>query len=79
MFSKVFIMNAVIDCKAEEFQQCACKDCTRKGTRILRIKYINKVGHFCDLCAADLLSTEIAEGDNDVKSNGILIDRRKVT
>ena len=38
---------------------CACKNCTNVGTTILEVKYIQKVGHFCDSCAKDLLQSKL--------------------
>ena len=40
---------------------CACKDCTNIGTTILEVKYIQKVGDFCDSCAKDLLQSDLLE------------------
>ena len=40
---------------------CAGLNCSNKPTSILKVKYINKVGHFCQKCTDDLLQSELAE------------------
>ena len=40
---------------------CAGINCSNKPTSRLKIKYINKVGNFCKICADDLLKSELAE------------------
>lgn len=37
-------------------KECAGKGCKRTGTRILKIRFLNKAGIFCDLCANGLLA-----------------------
>jgi hypothetical protein len=40
---------------------CAGLKCFNKPISILKVKYINKTGHFCQKCTADLLQLELAE------------------
>ena len=40
---------------------CAGLNCSNKPTTALKIKYINKVGHFCQICTNDLLKSELAK------------------
>jgi hypothetical protein len=40
---------------------CSGRDCPRKPRRLLRIKYVQKVGKFCETCAADLLEAGLVE------------------
>jgi hypothetical protein len=53
-------MNSNIDYNSEEYKQCAGKDCKGEGKTLLKIKYLQKNGYFCDSCTADLLQSEIA-------------------
>ncbi len=39
---------------------CAGTNCSSKPTFILKVKYINKTGHFCQDCTKDLLQSELA-------------------
>jgi hypothetical protein len=41
-------------------KKCAGKGCERMGTRILKVRFLNKVGIFCDLCANGLLAEDLA-------------------
>jgi hypothetical protein len=59
-------LNSNIHYNSEQYKDCAGKDCKHKGTTLLRIKYLQKKGYFCDSCAADLLQSEIA-----VKEGGL--------
>ena len=40
-------------------KKCAGRDCERTGTRILRIRFLNKVGIFCEMCANGLLAEDL--------------------
>jgi len=40
---------------------CAGLNCSNKPSITLKIKYINKTGHFCQKCTADLIKSELAE------------------
>lgn len=40
--------------------KCNCKGCEKSGKTLLKINYINKTGYFCENCAEDLLSEELA-------------------
>ena len=40
---------------------CAGLKCIKIPTSILKVKYINKIGHFCQKCKSDLLQLELAE------------------
>lgn len=45
--------------KAEDI--CAGFKCIKIPTSILKVKYINKIGHFCHKCTSELLQLELAE------------------
>jgi hypothetical protein len=40
---------------------CSGRNCARKPTTILQIKYLKKVGQFCEMCAADLTKAGLVE------------------
>jgi hypothetical protein len=40
---------------------CACRNCTNEAKMYLKIKFVNKVGQFCNICAVDLKNHGIAE------------------
>lgn len=40
---------------------CSGRDCKRKPTTRLRIKYLKRVGEFCELCANDLMEAGLVE------------------
>ena len=40
---------------------CSGRNCDRKSTTSLRIKYLRKVGQFCEICAADLMKAGLVE------------------
>ena len=40
---------------------CAGLKCSNKPTALLKVKYINKSGFFCQQCTTDLLQLELAE------------------
>ncbi|CAN5498848.1 hypothetical protein BH18THE2_BH18THE2_25560 [soil metagenome] len=42
------------------------RGCDRKPVRYLKIKYIKKIGNFCQICADDLLESGLVE---EIKSN----------
>ena len=46
-------------------KKCAGKDCKRIGTRILRVRFLNKTGIFCEVCAEDLLAADLASTVED--------------
>jgi hypothetical protein len=50
---------------------CSGRDCTRKPTKILKVKYIKKIGNFCEACAADLLKAGLIEEELASKSRSI--------
>ncbi len=47
----------------QEYKTCVCAglNCVNTPISILKVKYINKTGHFCQQCTADLLQHELAE------------------
>lgn len=47
-------------------KKCAGKGCERTGTRILRLRFLDKTGSFCDLCANGLLAEDLAVADGGV-------------
>ena len=40
---------------------CACKNCPNEAKICLKIKFVHKVGQFCNICAVDLKEHGIAE------------------
>ena len=50
-----------------QYNDCACKNCPNKGTRLMEVNYIYKKGFFCDSCAVDIsfhgLGKEIFENE----------------
>ena len=44
----------------KEDNKCSGRNCTKIGKTILKIRYINKTGLFCDSCAEDLLEQGLA-------------------
>jgi len=59
-------MNPNVNYNFEQYKECAGKGCKGGGKTLLRIKYLNKKGYFCNSCTADLLQSEIA-----VKESGL--------
>jgi hypothetical protein len=54
-------------CNSDRFKDsCSGRGCDRKPVRYLKIKYIKKIGNFCQICADDLLESDLAE---EIKSN----------
>lgn len=43
-----------------EYKKCAGKGCDRVGRTILKVRYLNKTGLFCDSCVNDLVAADIA-------------------
>jgi hypothetical protein len=46
--------------------KCMGKGCEYCGRILLKIKYINKIGYFCDNCAKDLLVEGLAISTSEV-------------
>lgn len=53
-------MNSSPNNVSIEYKKCAGKGCDRAGRTILKVRYLNKTGIFCDSCVNDLLATDIA-------------------
>jgi hypothetical protein len=53
-------MNSTFNNVSPEYKKCAGKDCDRIGRTILRIRYLNKTGLFCDCCVNDLVAEDLA-------------------
>jgi hypothetical protein len=54
-------MNSNISYTTEQFKQfCVGKDCKREGTTLLKIKYLQKTGYFCNVCTSELLQLGLA-------------------
>jgi hypothetical protein len=47
---------------------CAGARCENIATKVLEVRYIQKVGHFCDSCAKDLLQSELVQ----IKKKGMM-------
>ena len=39
---------------------CAGRNCKRIGTRILKVRFLNKTGIFCEVCAEEILTADLA-------------------
>ncbi len=52
--------------KFSTIQQCAGLGCAKPGNIVLRLRYLNLIGHFCDKCAADLLMNDLAFRPSEV-------------
>ncbi len=44
---------------SQEYSKCAGRGCKKLGTITLKIKYVNKIGHFCDGCAEELTNQDL--------------------
>jgi hypothetical protein len=64
-------MNSNIHIASDEFKECAGKGCKGEGKTLLKIKYLQKNGYFCDFCKAELLQLELT-----VQGEENTIDRR---
>jgi hypothetical protein len=64
-------MNPNVNYNFEQYKQCAGKDCKSEGKTLLKIKYLQKNGYFCDFCKAELLELELT-----VQGEENTIDRR---
>ncbi len=54
--------------KSDKFKGCDRRGCNQKPIKYLRIKYIKKIGIFCDKCASDLLKSGLAEDIGESRS-----------
>ena len=53
--------SGTVNNTTEQFKVfCSGKGCNNLGKILLKIKYINKTGLFCDSCAEDLLDQGLA-------------------
>jgi hypothetical protein len=59
-------MNSTSNNVDLEYKKCAGKGCEKTGTRILKIRFLNKAGIFCDMCANGLLADDLAVAERDV-------------
>jgi hypothetical protein len=41
------------------YKKCARRGCEKPGTITLKVRYVNKVGHFCDSCAKELANQDL--------------------
>lgn len=41
--------------------KCCGTNCKRTPTKLLKVRYVNRIGCFCDVCADDLLEADLAE------------------
>ena len=51
-----------------QYKQCAGKECNRIATQLLKIRYLNKFGHFCDKCKTELLDLGLVIEDKNENS-----------
>jgi hypothetical protein len=47
--------------KSQRYKICAGAGCLNKSIVLLKVRYINKNGHFCQKCSNDLLQSDLAE------------------
>ena len=62
----IYQMKSTSNNVSIEYKKCAGKGCERVGTRILKVRFLNKLGIFCDFCANGLLAEDLAVADGDV-------------
>lgn len=56
--------------RSKEPIKCAGLGCTNHATTTLKIRYLNKCGHFCQVCQAELMRSDlIVTPDNDRREN----------
>jgi hypothetical protein len=55
----------------QQINYCAGKECKNKGNRVLMIRYLDKIGYFCEDCANDLLRSELAEEKGGIRDGGV--------
>jgi len=48
-------MNSINNYGLPKYKQCAGRNCNKKGTNLLQILFIKKIGYFCDSCTTQLL------------------------
>jgi hypothetical protein len=56
----IYQMKSTSNNVSIEYKKCAGKGCDRVGKTLLKIRYLNKTGLFCDRCTKDLLISELA-------------------
>jgi hypothetical protein len=56
----IYQMNSTSNNVSIEYRKCAGKGCDRVGRTILKVRYLNKTGLFCDSCVDDLVAADIA-------------------
>lgn len=54
-------MNYRVTNNVQGYKECFGKNCKNHASQILKIKYINKTGYFCQRCSEDLIQSELAE------------------
>jgi len=53
-------MNSNTHYNSEEYKQYAGKGCKEEGKTLLKIKYLQKTGYFCNFCTSELLQLGLA-------------------
>jgi hypothetical protein len=53
-------MNSAFNKSELEYKRCAGKGCNRSGRTVLKVRYLNKIGLFCDCCTKDLVAADLA-------------------
>ena len=51
-------------------QECAGKDCRNRGIHLLKVRFLNKSGLFCDSCKNDLVSHDLVYYSIQNSDNG---------
>ncbi|MGH9982500.1 MAG: hypothetical protein ACRD8W_00915 [Nitrososphaeraceae archaeon] len=65
-------MNSNISYNIDRFSGiCSGRDCTRKPKKLLRIKYIKKVGKFCEACASDLFEVDLVDEELQLENSTV--------
>ncbi len=44
-----------------QHKKCFGWNCSNHARNVLKVKYIQRIGYFCDICTSDLLGCELAE------------------
>ncbi len=47
--------------RLQGYKKCAGLRCENKAKIMLKVKFINKNGYFCEQCASDLIKSELVE------------------
>jgi hypothetical protein len=52
-------VNSQVNNSKQEYKKCARRGCEKLGTITLKVRYVNKIGHFCDGCTEELTNQDL--------------------